>query len=47
MKTKRKEVMVSAPDGYHWMVERGRYYLMIGDYKKHNGAAKQVPFKVK
>ena len=30
MKAKKKvdKVMVKAPDGYHWMFEKGRYFLM-------------------
>jgi hypothetical protein len=37
---------VDAPDGYHWMVDRGRYFLMEGDYKPHPGAVKKAEFKI-
>lgn len=47
MKAKRKEVQVAAPDGYHWMTERGRYYLMPGEYQEHPGASEKVSFKIK
>ena len=49
MKAKKKnsKVMVSAPDGYHWMSKGGRYYLMehSGEFKPHKGAALEMPFK--
>lgn len=43
------KVMVPSPDGYHWMTEGGRYYLMKhdGEYKAHDGSALELPFKVK
>lgn len=51
MKAKKSpsKVMVPAPDGFHWMSERGRYYLMRheGDFKPHQGASLEMPFKVK
>lgn len=51
MKIKRKDdkVLVKAPSGYHWMSEGGRYYLMShdGDFKAHEGASLEMPFKVK
>jgi len=49
MKASRKKVMVNAPDGYHWMTEGGRYYLMPhkGKFVPHKGAALKMPFKVK
>jgi hypothetical protein len=37
---------VPAPSGYHWMVDRGRYFLMKGDYKPHPGAVKEAKFKL-
>jgi len=52
MKVKRKngkkEVMVKAPSGYHWMSQQGRYYLMPheGKFKPHEGASLEMPFKV-
>jgi hypothetical protein len=33
---------VPAPSGFHWMVDRGRYFLMKGDYKPHPGAVKEA-----
>jgi len=41
-----KTKSVPAPDGYHWMEERGRYFLMQGDYKPHPGAVKEARFKL-
>lgn len=40
--------MVEAPDGYHWMTEGGRYYLMPheGKFVPHKNAALKMPFKV-
>ena len=40
-----KKVSVNPPDGYHWMEESGRYYLMEGDYKPHDKAVKEAVFK--
>jgi hypothetical protein len=28
------------------MLEKGRYYLMAGDYKPHTGAVKQAEFRM-
>jgi len=49
MKAKKKTVMVKAPEGYHWMTEKGRYYLMPheGEFKAHKGASLEMPFKIK
>jgi hypothetical protein len=46
-KGKAGQIMVKAPEGYHWMTERGRYFLMKheGEFKPHKGAALEVPFK--
>ena len=41
-----KKVAVDAPDGYHWMEQGGRYYLMKGDYQPHDGAVKRAQFKL-
>lgn len=41
-----KKMSVSPPDGYHWMEERGRYFLMKGDYKPHPGAIEKAQFKL-
>ena len=49
MKASRKKVMVEAPYGYHWMLEKGRYYLMPheGKFVPHENASLKAPFKVK
>jgi hypothetical protein len=46
-KSKSGEIMVKAPEGYHWMTERGRYFLMKheGEFKPHKGASLEMPFK--
>jgi hypothetical protein len=41
-----KSVKVDAPEGYHWMEESGRFYLMEGEYQPHDGAVEQAKFKV-
>tara|TARA_R110000787_G_scaffold79930_5_gene174385 strand:- start:1018 stop:1185 length:168 start_codon:yes stop_codon:yes gene_type:complete len=49
MKAKKQgKVKVDAPKGYHWMSERGRYFLMAheGDFVAHKGASLSVDFKV-
>lgn len=45
LKKLNKTVKIDAPKGYHWMLEKGRYYLMAGDYKPHTGAVKQAEFE--
>ena len=42
---KNSKVEVAPPKGYHWMEERGRYYLMAGSYKPHSGAIEKALFK--
>ena len=42
----KKKIGVSAPKGYHWMEESGRYYLMAGAYKPHPGAVEKASFKI-
>ena len=37
---------VAAPEGFHWMQENGRYYLMRGEYKPHAGASRTAKFKL-
>ena len=37
---------VAPPAGFHWMEDRGRYFLMKGDYKPHPGAVKEAKFKL-
>jgi hypothetical protein len=46
LKVSNKKVGVSAPTGYHWMEESGRYYLMEGSYKPHPGAVEKANFKI-
>jgi len=46
LKVSQKTVSVPPPPGYHWMEERGRYFLMKGDYKPHPGAVDKAKFKV-
>jgi len=41
-----KSVKVDAPEGYHWMEESGRFYLMEGKYQPHDGAVEKAKFKV-
>ena len=45
LKVSQKTVSVDPPQGYHWMEERGRYFLMKGEYKPHTGAVKKAKFK--
>jgi len=45
LKISQKTVSVDPPAGYHWMEERGRYFLMKGDYKPHPGAVAKAKFK--
>jgi len=40
-----KKVSIDPPEGYHWMEEQGRYYLMKGEYKPHPGAVAKASFK--
>ena len=51
MKAKRKpnKVMVKAPEGYHWMLEKGRYYLMPhkGKFVPHEGGSLEAKFRIK
>lgn len=46
LKVSTKTMSVPPPSGYHWMEERGRYFLMKGDYKPHPGAVKEAKFKM-
>jgi hypothetical protein len=51
MKAKKKEthMMVDAPEGHHWMMEKGRYYLMKdkdGKFTPHAGASKEAKFRL-
>tara|TARA_R110000737_G_scaffold129394_1_gene161713 strand:- start:26 stop:232 length:207 start_codon:yes stop_codon:yes gene_type:complete len=40
-----KKVEVAPPKGYHWMEDRGRYFLMQGEYAEHPGAVDKAEFK--
>ena len=40
-----KKVEVAPPKGYHWMEDRGRYFLMKGDYAPHPDAVEKAMFK--
>ena len=46
---KSNKVMVDAPEGYHWMLEKGRYFLMEheGKFVPHAGASTEAAFRVK
>lgn len=46
LKISQKSMSVEPPKGYHWMEERGRYFLMKGDYKPHPGAIAKAKFKL-
>ena len=46
LKVSSKTMSVPPPKGYHWMEERGRYFLMKGEYKPHPGAVKNAKFKM-
>mgnify|MGYP003108552724 FL=1 len=36
--------LVDPPQGFHWMQENGKYYLMKGEYKPHRGAVRKAKF---
>ena len=46
LKVLSKKVSVAPPKGHHWMEEQGRYFLMKGDYKPHDGAVEKASFKL-
>ena len=46
LKISKKAMNVPPPDGYHWMEESGRYYLIKGKYKPHPVAVKEAKFKM-
>ena len=46
LKILNKKVEVAPPKGYHWMEDRGRYFLMKGEYAPHDGAVKKASFKL-
>jgi hypothetical protein len=41
-----EKVKVAPPKGYHWMEDRGRYFLMKGEYKSHPAAVEEAEFKI-
>ena len=41
-----KKIEVDPPKGYHWMEDRGRYFLMKGEYTSHEGAVESAKFKL-
>jgi hypothetical protein len=41
-----KKIEVAPPKGYHWMQDRGRYFLMKGDHELHDGALEVASFKL-
>ena len=45
LEVSQKTVSVDPPKGYHWMEERGRYFLMKGEYKPHPGAVSKAKLK--
>ena len=45
LKVSSERIEVAPPKGYHWMEEKGRYYLMEGEYKPHPGAIEKALFK--
>jgi|TARA_R110000796_G_scaffold55122_1_gene128591 hypothetical protein len=45
LKVSSEKIEVAPPKGYHWMEEKGRYYLMEGEYKPHPGAIEKALFK--
>lgn len=46
---KSNKVMVDAPEGMHWMLEKGRYLLMKheGKFVPHPGASLEAAFRIK
>ena len=41
-----KKIEVDPPKGFHWMEDRGRYFLMKGESASHPGAVKKASFKL-
>jgi hypothetical protein len=41
-----KKIEVDPPKGYHWMEDRGRYFLMKGGFAPHPGAVEKAEFKL-
>ena len=46
LKISNKKVEVSPPKGYHWMEDKGRYYLMEGAYAPHPMSVEKAMFKL-
>ena len=40
-----RKIKVAPPKGYHWMEDRGRYFVMEGEYADHPGAVEKAEFK--
>jgi len=41
-----KKMTVPPPSGSHWMMAKGRYVRMKGDYKPHPKAVEKAEFKL-
>ena len=41
-----KKIEVAPPKGFHWMEDRGRYFLMKGKYESHEGSLESAEFKL-
>ena len=41
-----KKIEVAPPKGFHWMEDRGRYFLMKGEYESHEGSLESAEFKL-
>tara|TARA_R100000541_G_scaffold57071_1_gene66914 strand:+ start:221 stop:415 length:195 start_codon:yes stop_codon:yes gene_type:complete len=41
-----KKIGVDPPKGFHWMEDRGRYFLMKGEYEPHEFSVKKAMFKL-
>ena len=46
MDISNKKLAVDPPKGFHWMEDRGRYFLMKGKYEEHEGATSKASFKI-
>ena len=49
LKKLNKTVKMEAPKGYHWMLEKGRYFLMAheGKFVPHEGGSLEASFRIK
>jgi len=41
-----KKIKVDPPKGFHWMEDRGRYFLMKGKYEGHDNSVEVAEFKL-